>query len=364
MKVLILSCSTGGGHNSCARYILEELISNNIEADFQDFYDIVNTSAKELSSKIYLSTLGTSGEIFKNVYKLGELYSKTKVTSPVYLVNKLHKKKLYDYITTNSYDLVITTHLFPSLTLTAINKSKNHPKINFITIATDYEPCPFFEETSPDYLIIQKGLEERFIKKGINKNILYPSGIPISTRFINTAKDIRPNLSITPKEKVILVMLGSMGFGKITDILKDILIIPNIKVLVVCGTNKKLLEEIKTLPYKNLIPLGFVNNINDLIYSSDIVLSKPGGLSTTEITSLHKPLLHIFPIPGIETYNTNFFSTKKMTISCSTKEEIITNLTNLINDSSLCNELITNQKEYINPNSAKDLIELIKKTYM
>lgn len=364
MKVLILSCSTGGGHNSCARYILEELISNNIEADFQDFYDIVNTSAKELSSKIYLSTLGTSGEIFKNVYKLGELYSKTKVTSPVYLVNKLHKKKLYDYITTNSYDLVITTHLFPSLTLTAINKSKNHPKINFITIATDYEPCPFFEETSPDYLIIQKGLEERFIKKGINKNILYPSGIPISTRFINTAKDIRPTLSITHKEKVILVMLGSMGFGKITDILKDILIIPNIKVLVVCGTNKKLLEEIKTLPYKNLVPLGFVNNINDLIYSSDIVLSKPGGLSTTEITSLHKPLLHIFPIPGIETYNTNFFSTRKMTISCSTKEEIITNLTNLINDSSLCNELITNQKEYINSNSAKDLIELIKKTYM
>lgn len=209
MKVLILSCSTGGGHNSCARYILEELTSNNIEATYQDFYDIVNTNAKELSSKIYLSTLGGSGEVFKNVYKLGELYSKTKVTSPVYLVNKLHKKKLYDYITTNNYDLVITTHLFPSLTLTAINKSKNHPKVNFITVATDYEPCPFFEETTPDYLIIQKDLEDRFIAKGINKDVLYSSGIPVSTNFIKNAKNIREDLSITKDEKVILVMLGA-----------------------------------------------------------------------------------------------------------------------------------------------------------
>lgn len=364
MKVLILSCSTGGGHNSCAHYILEELTSNNIAATYRDFYDIVNTNAKELSSKIYLSTVGNSGKVFKNVYKLGELYSKTKVTSPVYLVNKLHKKKLYDYITTNNYDLVITTHLFPSLTLTAINKSKEHPKVNFITVATDYEPCPFFEETTPDYLIIQKGLEERFIAKGIDKNILYPSGIPVSTRFITTAKNIRSDLSISKNEKVILIMLGSMGFGKITNILKDILTIPNIKVLVVCGTNNKLLEELKGLSSPNLIPLGFVNNINDLIYSSDIILSKPGGLSTTEITSLRKPLLHIFPIPGIETYNTNFFSSKRMTLSCSTKEEIITNLTNLINNPSLCKELTNNQKEYINSNSAKDLISLIKNNYM
>lgn len=364
MKVLILSCSTGGGHNSCARYILEELTSNNIEATYQDFYDIVNTNAKELSSKIYLSTLGGSGEVFKNVYKLGELYSKTKVTSPVYLVNKLHKKKLYDYITTNNYDLVITTHLFPSLTLTAINKSKNHPKVNFITVATDYEPCPFFEETTPDYLIIQKDLEDRFIAKGINKDVLYSSGIPVSTNFIKNAKNIREDLSITKDEKVILVMLGSMGFGKITNILKDILALPNIKVLVVCGTNNKLLEELKTIPSPNLIPLGFVNNVNDLIYSSDIVLSKPGGLSTTEITSLRKPLLHIFPIPGIETYNTNFFSTRKMTLSCQTPEEIISNLTSLIDNPSLCKELITNQEKYINSHSAKDLIELIKKNYM
>lgn len=362
MKVLILSCSTGGGHNSCARYIYEELISNNIEATFSDFYDIVNTNAKEISSKIYLSTLGGNGEVFKTVYKLGELYSKTKIKSPVYLVNKMHTKKLYNYIIDNNYDIVITTHLFPSLTLTAINKGAFPKKIKFITIATDYEPCPFIEETLPDYLIMQKDLEDKFIKKGIKKEILYPSGIPVSTKFITSAKSIRNELSIT-NEKVILIMLGSMGFGKITNVLHDILLLPNVKVLVVCGTNKKLYEELLLIDNPNLIPLGFVSNINDLIYSSDIVLSKPGGLSSTEIASLRKPLLHIFPIPGIETYNTTFFANRSMSLKCTTPEEIITNINKLLTDSSLCQEMIENQEKYINASSAKDLVDLIIKEF-
>lgn len=358
MKVLILSCSTGGGHNSCARYILEELKSNKIEAIYHDFYDIVNSNAKELSSKIYLSTVGSSGEIFKNVYKLGELYSKTKITSPVYLVNKLHKKKLYNYIIDNNFDLVITTHLFPALTLTAINKENISKKIKFITIATDYEPCPFLEETKPDYLIIQKGLEERFIKKGIDENILISSGIPVSTNFVENAKNIKGELNIQG-EKVILIMLGSMGFGKIHDVLRELLKINDIKILVVCGTNDKLYNELKDLDNSKLIPLGFVNNINDLIYSADIVLSKPGGLSSTEIASLRKPLLHIFPIPGIETYNTEFFESRGMSLKCETNEDIINNIKVLLDDNSLQKEMIEKQEIYINKNSAKDLIDLI-----
>lgn len=360
MKVLILSCSTGGGHNSCARYVLEELTANNIEATYQDFYDIVNASAKELSSKIYLSTLGENGKVFKSVYKLGELYSKTKIKSPVYLVNKIHKKRLYNYIMDNNIDLVITTHLFPSLTLTAINKGNFPQKIKFITIATDYEPCPFLEESKPNYLIMQKGLEEKFIAKGIDKSILINSGIPISTVFVDKAKNIRKNLNIK-EEKVILIMLGSMGFGKITDIIEEMLKISNIKIITVCGTNKKLYEELTSLNNDKLIPLEFVNNINDLIYSSDIVLSKPGGLSSTEIASIRKPLLHIFPIPGIETYNTNFFESRNMSLKCENNQEIITNLKKLLNDENLQKNMINNQEKYINKSSAKDLISLIKK---
>ena len=98
MKILILSCSTGGGHNSCARYIEEELKENNIECEFKDFFDIVNPKAKELSSKIYLASLKGNGKVFKGLYSIGDLYSDSRLTSPVYLDNKLHANSLLKYI--------------------------------------------------------------------------------------------------------------------------------------------------------------------------------------------------------------------------------------------------------------------------
>ena len=361
MKVLVLSCSTGGGHNSCANYIKEELKQNGIKTVFKDFYDIVNSNAKEFASKLYLSAVGESGEVFKSLYKLGELYSKTKIQSPVYLVNKLHRKKLYDYIEKNHFNLVITTHLFPSLTLTAINKANYPNKVHFITIATDYEPCPFMEESQPDYFVIQKGLENKFIKKGIPKEILLTTGIPVSSSFIKTAKSIRNKLKLKKEDQVILIMLGSMGFGKVNELLEKILLLTNSKVIVVCGSNKKLYNELNQHNNPKLIVLGFVNNINDLIYSSDIVLSKPGGLSSTEIASIGKPLIHVFPIPGIETYNVEFFKKRNMSLKGDTPEEIIKNINKILNSDKLQKEIIHNQHTYINKNSAEDLITFITK---
>ena len=356
MKILIISCSTGGGHNACAKYILEELKNNNIEAEFKDFYDIVNKKAKKLSEKLYLSTLNGNGKIFKVVYKLGELYSKTKLKSPVYSVNKLHKKKLYNYILQNKIDLVITTHIFPALTLTAIKK------VPFLLVATDYTACPFMEEANPNYYVIQNGIEKDFINKGIDEKKLLKTGIPVSSNFIKNAKNIRYNLNID-KEKTILIMLGSMGFGNINKIVNNLLEIDNTKIIIVTGSNKELYNKLKKIKNKKLITLGYVHNMNDLIYSSDIVVSKPGGLSSTEIASINKPLIHAFAIPGIETINTNFFYNHKMSIKCDNENEIIQNIIKLLNDNKLQKEMIKSQSKIINKNSASDLVKFIKSNF-
>ena len=356
MKILIISCSTGGGHNACAKYILEELKNNNIEAEFKDFYDIVNKKAKKLSEKLYLSTLNGNGKIFKVVYKLGELYSKTKLKSPVYSVNKLHKKKLYNYIIQNKIDLVITTHIFPALTLTTIKK------VPFLLVATDYTACPFMEEANPNYYVIQNGIEKDFINKGIDEKKLLKTGIPVSSNFIKNAKNIRYNLNID-KEKTILIMLGSMGFGNINKIVNNLLEIDNTKIIIVTGSNKELYNKLKKIKNKKLITLGYVHNMNDLIYSSDIVVSKPGGLSSTEIASINKPLIHAFAIPGIETINTNFFYNHKMSIKCNNENEIIQNIIKLLNDNKLQKEMIKSQSKIINKNSASDLVKFIKSNF-
>ncbi len=355
MKVVVLTCSTGGGHNACANYIKSEFESFGITCDVQNYLDLVGKNTSNIIEKLYLDSTKGNGGVFGGVYKLGELYSKTNIPSPVYGLNVLVKEKLDRFLIDNNYDLVIGTHLFPCLTLTKIKKSRS---IKFINVATDYECIPFWEETNPDLFVIPSPLlKEGFVKKGFKEEILLPTGIPVATSFFDT-KEI-PEL----KDKdVILLTSGSMGFGQIKDIVVNLLAqINNAYLVVICGSNEKLKEELEKIDNVNLIVKGFVNNMNDYMAASTVVISKPGGLTTTEIAAMNKPLVHMMPIPGVEDYNANFFANNKMSIRANNINEIVDATKKLLSDKMLREELMINQRKLINKYSAKSLIEYVLK---
>ena len=115
-------------------------------------------------------------KFLKEYIACGELYQKTKLKSPVYSLNWLNRNKLYNYIEENSYDYIVTTHLFAAQALTAIKKEHD---THFVAIATYYVSIPFWEETNPDYFIIpNEDLKKDFMAKGIKKEKLLPLGIP------------------------------------------------------------------------------------------------------------------------------------------------------------------------------------------
>ena len=355
MKVLVLSCSTGGGHNACGHYIENEFKENNIECDFVDYFNILGPKAKEYSEKIYLDTTKGNGKVFKVAYKLGEAYSKTRITSPVYGFNKLMKNKVYSFIKENNYDLVITPHLFPAMAITALKEEGKDIKL--INVATDYHAIPFLEETKPDYFVIPHiSLQEEFLKKGFKQEILLPYGICVSSLFCK----VKNNLSLPQDKNIILITSGSMGFGKMEDIVKAILNnIPNTYVVALCGSNKKLYLELKEINSENLLVKGFVTNINEYISSSTIVLTKPGGLTSTEVGVIRKPMIHLMPIPGVENYNANFFEKNGLSLISNNIEEVISNTEKLLKYEKLQKEMIKNQAEFINRNSANDLVQFV-----
>ena len=346
MKVLVLSCSTGGGHNSCARYITEEFNDNNIECHFQDYLELIGEKRASLVEKLYLDSTRGNGNVFKGVYKLGELYNKSNITSPVYLMNKLAKDKLYNYIKDNNYDLIICTHLFPSMALTAIKKDCN---IHFINVATDYECIPFWNETKPDYFVIPSSLlKNDFVKKGINEDILLPLGIPVSSNFKNNIKNIKIN---TDKD-IVLLTSGSMGFGKMKELVDTLVSeFPNIYFIVICGNNKKLASELLKIKSDNLEVIGFTKDMNAYMNLSKVVITKPGGLTTSEVATLNKPLIHMMPIPGVENYNATFYAKNKMSLKAINIEEVVSKLRELLNNKKLQEELTRNQRRIINENS-------------
>lgn len=363
MKILILSCGTGGGHNSAALAISEELNKRNIKSDFKEYLDIINPKIRSHVNKLYIRSTTGKGKLFKSIYRLGELYRKTKIKSPVYQLNSLSKNKLYKYIIENQYDYVVTTHLFAAEVLTRIKKEYD---IHFIAIATDYVCIPFWEETNPDYFIIpSKELETNFIEKGIKEEKIMPLGIPVSNRFVEPYdKDkLLKELGLAKERKYILILTGSMGFGKLDEILEKLLkeIDKAYTIIVGCGNNEKMKHSLN-YQFKNdkqILLLSFTKDIHKYMKIADIILTKPGGLTTTEIATIRKPFIHTMPIPGCENYNATYFSKKGMSLKSDNTENVIDNVLKLIKDPDIQKQMIENQERYIKKEACNTICEFI-----
>ncbi len=363
MRILILSCGTGGGHNSAALAIKEELDRRNIDNEFKEYLEIINKRIKNYVNSLYIRSTYGNGKVFKTVYKLGELYRKTRIKSPVYALNSFSKRKLYEYIKDNGFDYIVTTHLFATQALTTIKKQR---EIHFVAIATDYVCIPFWEETNPDYFIVpSKELEESFLTKGIKEDKLIPLGIPVSNNFsleYDKNEEIE-KLNLEKAKKYILILTGSMGFGNTTQILKKLIDKSDeeTRFIISCGNNEKLLNTIKELENPKVLALPFTKEIYRYMRVSDVILSKPGGLTSTEIATMNKPFIHTMPIPGCENYNANYFNEKKMSIKCDTIDEVVDNTYKLLNNENLKKEMIENQKKYIDKNACKKICDFIIK---
>lgn len=364
MKILILSCSTGGGHNAAAYAIKEQFDMQNVDCDVKEFLDIFNIRMAKIINNAYIKATTNNGMCFKCVYKLGELYDRTNLISPVYSLNSITKKKLYKYIIENEYDYVVATHLFPAQALTALRKKCD---IGFVAIATDYESIPFWKEVCPDYFIIpHKDLIDNFVQRGIDKNKLIPMGIPVSDNYSRKIdrKGIINELKLNDNKKYILVMSGSMGFGKIEEIIYklDKSLDGKYCIIAACGNNTEMVKKIEINYTKGrIIALPFTKEIYKYIRICEVVLSKPGGLSTTEICTANIPLIHTMPIPGCETKNADFFESKGMSIKCETVDEIVSATKKLLNDNDAKEYMINCQRKNIDRYSASHICDYIIK---
>lgn len=278
IKILILSCGTGGGHNSAALAVQENFRDKGIKADFIEYLDIINKRVKNSVNKLYINSTKMNGKIFKKVYRLGELYRKTNLKSPVYALNRLNKKKLYKYIQKNGYTYIVTTHLFAAQALTAIKKDY---EVHFAQIATDYVCIPFWEETNPDYFIIpSEDLIKDFTSKGIKGEKLLPYGIPVSKAYTEEGNkdEIKEKLNLLKDKEYILILTGSMGFGNVVETIKRLLLeIKEVIFIISCGNNKKMLEILNKEfdKEKRVMALAYTNKISEYIKISEIVLTKP-----------------------------------------------------------------------------------------
>jgi processive 1,2-diacylglycerol beta-glucosyltransferase len=372
MKVLVLSCDTGEGHNSAAKAVCEYFQLHETECEVVDTLSLISHAVSQKASDIYVFT--TKTHLFRLMYSAGTIVSRQKAKSPVYFANKLYCGKLLEYIKEHKFDTVICTHLFPAEALTALIRA-GELSVTTVFVMTDYTCIPFTKETQLDYYIVpHEHLIEDCVKKGLVRDKLRPYGIPVKQRFYSSqSKDIARTECkrlfgerINENENWLLIMSGSMGFGNLNVLLNQIIgeCGTNVEVILVCGNNIKL-QETLTKEFsgnENITILGFTDRISTLMDACDVLFTKPGGLSSTEAAAKKIPIIHTAPIPGCETKNAEFFHFHGMSYSTSDIKEQVKRALQLFNDTTYRNKMISAQELNINPNSCGEILNLCERS--
>lgn len=321
METLILSCSTGGGHNAAAKALKSELESRGHNVVMMDPYELVSRRLAKEVGGAYVKMVQHTPRVFGLVYSLGNLVRRVPMNSPVYYANIAVAKKLGEYLKENAVDVIITTHLYPAELITYLKKNvrKLPPSIY---VATDYVCIPFTEETNCDYYVIPGAAQAQdFIHRGIPEEKIAPLGIPVSPAFeSNMSKaEARRLLGLEPMRRYLLLAGGSIGAGNIEKTIDAILkyFDKNLiyaKIIVISGNNEKLYQKLEKKYGREIILIKHTNDMAAYMRACDVFISKPGGLSSTEAAVAGVPCIHMAPIPGCESYNVRYFKKKGMSI--------------------------------------------------
>lgn len=366
-KLLILSCSTGEGHNSAAKALAEAAERAGIYSHIADPVAFGGKKAESLVASCYNNMIKRSPALFGAVYQAGRAYSATGVTSPVYLANKLYSRALSDYIKGEGYTAVICTHLYGMESVTAAYR-KGLLDVPAYGVLTDYTCIPFIAETElTGYFSPHPDLTAELTRKGIAENLIFPLGIPVSGRFNvpQSRSQAREELGVPQNGKMYLVMSGGVGCGNLSALCDELLACGGgeFSVYIIAGRNEKLRRELSESyeSRKNVRILGFTDKVALYMRAADVLISKAGGLSSTEAAVAGVPFVQLMTIPGCETKNTEFFSKRGMSVKATSPGQAAAAAARLADSPDEARRMVEMQRKNIPQNAADKIIEQVMK---
>ena len=367
MRVLILSCNTGEGHNSCAKAIKEVFDAKGETCVIEDSLRFISEKTTRFISWGHVFVYRNIPWLFNWGYGFTEKHpSYFKEKSCLYNFFAKGSDELYKFIVRGTYDTVICVHPFASLMLTETQRRYNLP-IKTAFVATDYTCSPSVKDSDLDYYFIPSDLlTSDFECTNIPGAKIVSSGIPIRQMFYKstTKNEAKHRFGIDPDHKHMVMMCGSMGCGPIeklasilTEKLKE-----GFDLTVVCGTNNKLKVQLerKYGNRKNLHILGYVKDMSVLLDSADLYLTKAGGISVTEAATKKVPMIFIHAVAGCEDYNSAFYTKLGCAVKSNDLKELTKHCIFLVRDENSYNTMAAAYETYHLQNASECIFNTLK----
>ena len=315
-KILIVSVSAGNGHKRAAEALAAQLGLDYPTAIVKhvDLMTIVSSLFRFIYKDCYIKLVKYLPPLWHYMYmstnndKNPSFLDKMRRAAEAFFSGPLKK-----YLKTFDPDIVVVSHFLPAQVLRRWQKKGAIKNLPIWEIITDFDAHRYWLEPGlRGYFVAFAENVFRLKMRNLENERIELTGIPVMPGFSASLDrlEAQRQFGLDPQHKNILLMPGGDSFNKLEDVALGILkLSPELKVVVVCGHNKQLFTKMTALSQQyqeQLMALPFTGEMPKLMTACDLIISKPGGLTTSECLALGKPLIALSPIPGQEEANTTY----------------------------------------------------------
>lgn len=370
-KVLILSASAGAGHLRAAEALERAFLKMNAAAEVRnvDTLEYTNKLFRHLYSKAYIEMVNKMPEVLGWLYD--HLDKPWKNERRRLALDKLNTRPFVRLLKEYQPEITVCTHFLPAEIISWL-KAKRRISCRQAIVVTDFDVhamwlCHHFEH----YFVALDETRLHLEKLGIPANKITVSGIPIDPVFAEEKdkREMRDRLGLRQDVTTILLSAGGFGVGPVEHILNSL--IDDLKnpaqVIALCGRNQKLKSRMEQLATKlppghhlSIKPVGYTTAMDEYMSASDILLGKPGGLTTSE--ALAKGLIFVIvnPIPGQEERNSDHLLEEGVAIRCNNLPVLADKLDRLLADPARLSAMRARARLLAHPRAAEEIVTKLR----
>lgn len=368
INVLILTAPYGNGHLAVANTLVEELKKHDeFTYTLYDIYTEDYPATTKFIQKFYYSTYkkGLQQQAYRFFYYGSDKLLDLKIAKP-YL--RFGLKKMLKKIEETKPDIILNT--FPvNCTYNLRDEGVNIP---VYTLITDYfANSNWISKQTRIHFLACPNVSNQLKRRGIEEDQYRVTGIPIKPIFYEDTtedmiKELKKKYQVPEGKKVVLLTAGAQGVvPNVNRIVSYLTNEDNIELLVVCGRNTRLYKRLKRKlgHLKNLHLFQFVHTMHELMRISDVMITKPGGITMTEAANIGIPVVLYRPVYGQELENAIYFSSKRAATISLQEDELVYKVLTILNDEELLQEMKNNIKKIAIKHSAKLIVEHLRTDY-
>lgn len=372
-KIIIFYASYGGGHLSAAKsienYIKKYYPENNVQ--LMDCVKYVNRSIEKISTAAYREMAKKMPWAWGRIYNDSQRGPLAHISSRA---NTIMAIKLLKLLKIEKPDLIISTHPFGSQ-MCGYLKRKGKINSEIATIMTDFKSHYqwLIENSHVNYFFVSnENMKQELIDKNINPSKIFVTGIPVGEQFLKKYNkiEILNNLNFSENKKTILFFAGGefgLGKSKTLEIFENLVKnFDDIQIIAIAGKNETMKKNFIRITAENnkensVKILEYTNKVAEFMNIATLVITKPGGLTTTEAMVSKLPMIIINPIPGQEEENAEFLENNNVAIWLKKHYDIKSTLNFVLNDLNIINDMKKNIELISKPNSTENICKILLK---